>query len=141
MHFSSTKWIVIVMQYRHITTTLALTSAPGPLLVQALGKYPHLPLPLSGPANALSRALLSGSTPETKEPPYSEYDINTLTPAITETRLNQIRQASQTDPSLQALKSCIQQGWPKSRSLASVATRPYWNYKDELTASYSATNK
>ena len=31
------------LQYRHITTTLAL--ALGPLLVRAPGKYPHLPPP------------------------------------------------------------------------------------------------
>ena len=48
MHFGSTKWIVIAVQYRHITTILALTSVLGPLLVRAPGKYPHLP-PLSGP--------------------------------------------------------------------------------------------
>ena len=43
MHFGSTKWIVIACSTGIYN---ALTSAPGPLLVRAPGKYPHLP-PLS----------------------------------------------------------------------------------------------
>ena len=54
-------------------------------------------------ADALSRAPLPSTAPEPKEPPYAEYDVNTLTPAISKARLDQICQASQTDPSLQAL--------------------------------------
>ena len=48
MDFGSTKWIVIAMQYRHITTTLALTSPPGPLLISpGPGEIPPPPPPLS----------------------------------------------------------------------------------------------
>uniref|UniRef100_A0A8W8KNA1 Reverse transcriptase/retrotransposon-derived protein RNase H-like domain-containing protein n=1 Tax=Magallana gigas TaxID=29159 RepID=A0A8W8KNA1_MAGGI len=52
---------------------------------------------------------------------------------ITDSRLNQIRDLTNKDDSLQPLKTVILSGWPDTKDDVPIAIRPYWNVKDTLT--------
>lgn len=45
-----------------------------------------------------------------------------------------VKNASQTDQTLQVLMSTVLQGWPEHRRDTPTAIHSYWNYRDEITA-------
>ena len=49
-------------------------------------------------------------------------------------KLEKIRKASKDDSELQELQKHVQQGWPDSPKDVPAMIRPYWNYRDEITA-------
>ena len=53
---------------------------------------------------------------------------------VSHEKLEQIRNASKDDSELQELQKHVQQGWPDSPKDVSAMIRPYWNYRDEITA-------
>ena len=79
-------------------------------------------------ADALSRAPLLNSI---KQEIISVNNLS-FTP-IKESRLQEIRDKTNSDESLQLLKSTIMQGWPDHKSLLSKSLTPYFDYRDELT--------
>lgn len=55
--------------------------------------------------------------------------------AITDSRLEQIKQCSSTDVQMQQLAHIIKLGWPDNKLQVPMAIREYWPYRDELTVS------
>ena len=53
---------------------------------------------------------------------------------VSDDKLEQIRNASKDDSELQELQKHVQQGWPDSPKDVPAMIRPYWNYRDEITA-------
>ena len=53
---------------------------------------------------------------------------------VSDEKLEQIRNASKDDSELQELQKHLQQGWPDSPKDVPAMIRPYWNYRDEITA-------
>ena len=53
---------------------------------------------------------------------------------VSDEKLEQIRNASKDDSELQELQKHVQQGWPDSPKDVPAMIRPYWNYRDEITA-------
>ena len=47
--------------------------------------------------------------------------------------LDEIAQATRTDPTLRAVKELIQHGWPHQRQLVPEQARSYYNIKEDLT--------
>ena len=86
-------------------------------------------------ADTLSRAYIKGK-PESNE---LEDDlicavnlvVNNL--PVSDPKLQEIRSATEQDPTLVKLKNTIQLGWPEKRSQAPQELRDYWNYRDELS--------
>ena len=57
--------------------------------------------------------------------------INNL--PVSDPKLQEIRSATEQDPTLTKLKNTIQLGWPEKRSQVPQELRDYWNYRDELS--------
>ena len=53
---------------------------------------------------------------------------------VSDEKLEQIRNASKDDSELQELQKHVQQGWPDLPKHVPAMIRPYWNYRDEITA-------
>ena len=49
------------------------------------------------------------------------------------TRVSQIREETDKDTTLSALREIIMHGWPEKRSDCPAYLHAYWNYEDELT--------
>ena len=83
-------------------------------------------------ADTLSRAYL----PEVHTCAFTEElkEIDhTLTLAITDDRLQQIKHVSSDDPVMQALRETILRGWPECKSEVPECVLPYFDFRDELT--------
>ncbi|XP_062610719.1 uncharacterized protein K02A2.6-like [Saccostrea cucullata] len=52
---------------------------------------------------------------------------------VTDSRLNQIRDLTNKDETLQSLKTVILSGWPDTKEDVPIPIRPYWNVRDSLT--------
>jgi hypothetical protein len=52
---------------------------------------------------------------------------------VTDSRLNQIRDLTNKDKSLQSLKTVILAGWPDTHGNVPIGVRQYWNVRDALT--------
>ena len=90
-------------------------------------------------ADTLSRATLptTNDSPETNfevfrinlEPEHSSQTI----PGLKTQTLQEIKDSTERDPVLTALKDVIIYGWPDSKTELSPNLSPYWSYRDELT--------
>ena len=82
-------------------------------------------------ADLLSRAYLPKSPePENKE--FESVNMASCLP-ISDPRLEEIRQETQADESMQVLTKVILQGWPDDKSSVPSVALPYFNQGDELT--------
>ena len=87
-------------------------------------------------ADALSRAYPKGSEPKTE--PQSEFchQIEQLSLTehlpITGDLLQQLRDETAKDSSLQNLMQVIYTGWPEERKSVRLKVQSYFNYRDEL---------
>jgi hypothetical protein len=52
---------------------------------------------------------------------------------VSDEKLAEIRNATNTDSELQELQKHVKQGWPKVMRHVPEIIRPYWNYRDEIT--------
>jgi len=52
---------------------------------------------------------------------------------VTDQRLEQIRQETNKDASLQTLMTLISAGWPNDKLQSPLCVREYWPYRDELS--------
>ena len=95
---------------------LAVSSTPG--------KELHI-------ADALSRAYLPDEGPNMLD---EEIEVNLMSILpISENKLELIKYETLQEPSLQQLKQVVQNGRPKRRCECPLATKPYWNYRDEIS--------
>ena len=64
----------------------------------------------------------------------SEFEtVNTITCLqMSESRISQLKQETQSDQNLQTLKGTILQGWPSIKSEVQVEAAPYFHIRDEL---------
>ena len=82
-------------------------------------------------ADTLSRSPLPDTAGEYE---FHEYNINTLHALpITESKLAEFKEQTKADPALQNLIKVAQTGWPDNKSNIPMETRPFWNYRDEIT--------
>ncbi|XP_022805060.1 uncharacterized protein K02A2.6-like [Stylophora pistillata] len=91
-------------------------------------KYiPGSKLPL---ADTLSRACLSHKG--TDQP--HEFEIHVLDSGnLSETMFHKLRDGTESDPELQQLQKVFMSGWPQTKVETPVETRPYSNYRDEMS--------
>lgn len=84
-------------------------------------------------ADTLSRAFLP-SKPGPSPQDDLEYVSMVQYLPISDRRLQQIRDHTSKDESLQLLKSVISSGWPEEKSSLPSQVAPYFSFRDELTA-------
>ena len=82
-------------------------------------------------ADALSRLPLASSN----DTEVDIIPIHAITNTVdaSEPKLNALRRATMTDPTMNQLIQHILHGWPAYRHIVSPDLHPYWNYKDELS--------
>ena len=87
-------------------------------------------------ADTLSRAALSDKTPEIEESEINCYvhliESNYL---ISDYRLQQFKDETNADVTLQTLLKFIQNGWPNNRNQIPETIRPYYTHRQDLTYS------
>lgn len=86
-------------------------------------------------ADTLSRKFLKETYPEFSE--GLDLHIHTVlsTIAVSDRKLDQVRQATRNDVQLQTLTQTILDGWPDSRKECPASIVEYWNHRDELSVS------
>lgn len=77
-------------------------------------------------ADTLSRAPRAQSTPE-----RFDYEVMTVT-RISQSKTEELRQATASDTTLQKLTATIQRGWPESERQVAPNIRSYFPFRDEL---------
>ena len=82
-------------------------------------------------ADLLSRVYLTKEEPEGEE--FESVNMASYVP-ISDERLEEIRQETQRDESLQVLMKVILQGWPEAKSSVPALALPFYNQRDKLTA-------
>ena len=82
-------------------------------------------------ADLLSRVYLPKS-PEPEDKEFKFVNMASCVP-ISDPRLEEIRQETQPDETMQVLMKVILQGWPDDKSSVSSLALPYFNQRDELT--------
>lgn len=92
-------------------------------LVYKSGKQMHL-------ADTLSRAPRSTTTQLADE--VDDFDVMNIC-YVSSSRLQELREHTATDPTLQMLSSTIKHGWPNKLHNVHNAVRPYFPFRDELT--------
>ena len=81
-------------------------------------------------ANALSRV---SPQPEAANNQLPHLDIHYVTLPESQARLQQIREETTSDPTLNRLRETIFRGWPDKREKWSESLYDYWNFSEELT--------
>lgn len=95
-------------------------------------------------SDTLSRATASGTHTRSMHEQHAvcslqteQVDVEHINQAdylnVTDQRLIQIRQHTDRDEQLQALRSVILMGWPDCREETALAVREYWPVKEELS--------
>ena len=81
-------------------------------------------------ADALSRAFL----PSTAVDQPDEFEIDVLdSEKLSESMFDKLKDETKNDPELQQLQKVVMSGWPQTKAETPVETRPYWNYRDEIS--------
>ena len=135
-HFTFGRFVKVLTDHKPLVSIFKKPLFRAPKRLQAmllrLQEYnfeveyrPGKSIPLS---DALSRA------PTSKPIRQEIIFVNNLsfTPAK-EPRLQEIRDKTNLDESLQMLKKVIMEGWPCDKALLPKCVTPYFNYRDELT--------
>ena len=108
-------------------------------------KVHYKPGPQMFISDTLSRASLPTKQIKASMPDYLIYqltseeklmadiaDVTNEVVHVSDVRLEQIRQNTATDVTLQTLMSLIQEGWPEDKAKVPLVVRQYWPYRDEL---------
>ena len=77
-------------------------------------------------ADTLSRAPVTA-------PKHDETICSVFYTPIKKKYLSEVTDATRNDPELNLLKATVLQGWPDDKKDVSVAVRPYFDYRDEIT--------
>ena len=81
-------------------------------------------------ADTLSRAYLPSQAVDQPD----EFEIHVLDSGqLSETIFHKLRDETKSDPELQQLQKVVMSGWPQTRVETPVETRPYWNYRAEIS--------
>lgn len=82
-------------------------------------------------ADALSRAYLSTSTEQQSQPGLQIHSATKYIPGTPE-KIDEIREACNTDPVLAKLKEYVCNGWPKHKGNIPLSLYSYWPVKDSI---------
>ena len=84
-------------------------------------------------ADTLSRKFLSDTYPELSD--GLDLHIHTIisTIAVSDRKLEQVRQATRNDVQFQTLQQTILDGWPDTRKQCPSSILEFWNHRDELS--------
>uniref|UniRef100_A0A1X7V5L8 Integrase catalytic domain-containing protein n=2 Tax=Amphimedon queenslandica TaxID=400682 RepID=A0A1X7V5L8_AMPQE len=114
-----------------------LHTAPARLqrMIMSIQRYPISVSYRPGKELLIADTLSRSPLPDTAgEYEFHEYNINTLhTLPITESKLAEFKEQTKADPALQNLIKVVQTGWPNNKFNIPMETRPFWNYRDEIT--------
>ena len=81
-------------------------------------------------ADMLSRAYLPCQAADKPD----EFEIHVLDSGqLSETTFHKLRDETKSDPELQQLEKVVMNGWPQIKVETPIETRPYWNYRDEIS--------
>ena len=81
-------------------------------------------------ADTLSRAYLPSQAADKPD----EFEIHVLDSGqLSETMFHKLRDETKSDPELQQLQKVVMNGWPQTKVETPIETRPYWNYRDEIS--------
>ena len=81
-------------------------------------------------ADTLSRAYLPVKTPDQPD----EFEIHVLDSGnFSEPMLQKLKDETQKDSELQQLNAVVMDGWPQIKDKTPAESRPYWNYRDEIS--------
>jgi transposase InsO family protein len=135
-HFTFGRPVSVITDHKPLTAIVSKPLSKAPKRLQSLllrtQKYdfsleyrPGSSIPI---ADALSRAPL-GTQPE--------QDIETVSnltfSAINDSRLSEIRDATEQDESLRMLRDVVVKGWPQNKATLPQAVAVYYSYRDELS--------
>lgn len=84
-------------------------------------------------SDALSRSYLQ-ETPEILVDDEIDVDSIEAQLPVSPAKLQQLKEATAADETLQTLKNTVLIGWPVDRSSVPLNILQYWNYRDEITA-------
>ncbi|KAG8175794.1 hypothetical protein JTE90_013347 [Oedothorax gibbosus] len=91
----------------------------------------HVPGKQLAVADALSRAPLTANPVITNDIDNTQLMVSVVVQA-SQSKIAELKQATQNDPEMKAVQQYIQEGWPKDRQSVSVLAKPYWNLQSEL---------
>ena len=78
----------------------------------------------------MSRAYLPVKTPDQPD----EFEIHVLDSGnFSEPMLQKLKDETQKDSELQQLNAVVMDGWPQIKDKTPGESRPYWNYRDEIS--------
>ena len=86
--------------------------------------------------DALSRVCpLQSSNSKIKESNIDIIPVHHITQSVpvSQTRLQELRLATQSDPTLQSLSKTIHEGWQQSRKDCSEQLLEFWNFRQEIS--------
>ena len=121
--------------------TKPLAAAPPRLqrMLLQLQKYiikiVHVPGKKIPVADTLSRQVATGDDREDGDFKEIEAQVHCVTSSlpINDNKMKEVRQATESDPQLRALKQVILNGWPADRQNCRQDLHIFWNFRDELT--------
>jgi hypothetical protein len=93
----------------------------------------HIPGKQIPVADTLSRKYPPTESRETLEDPDFNVHCILKNMPVSDSKMEEIREATAADPVLQAVQSIIQNGWPEKRQQCDSKTLAYWNFRDELS--------
>ena len=98
-------------------------------------KIIHVPGKKIPVADTLSRQLPTDGNEDSQEFKEIQAQIHCITSnlPINDSKMEEVRQATENDPQLRSLKQTILEGWPANRQNCKQNLHEFWNFRDELT--------
>ena len=112
-----------------------LTAAPPRLQRMLLRLQPYdLTIKYKPGKEMLIADALSRLSPEDKLPMANlNVQIHEVCPQVKANMMQKIKEETQIDPELSAVKEIVYSGWPTTCKELPTLLKPYWSYRDELT--------
>ena len=138
-HYTYAREITVITDHKPLEAIAKKPLAKAPRRLQTLllraRNYTHQIVYKPGKqiptADTLSRApMMQATTDDTREATVH----NVILHRLRDTKLDQIRGATSQDPVLMQVGDTIRQGWPDEKNAVPEILRPYFNYRDELSA-------
>ena len=83
--------------------------------------------------DTLSRKSLSDTCPDLSVGTDIHVNMVMSSLPVSDRKLKEMREHTENDPQMSALKTVIMQGWPESRKQCKTEVIDFWNYRDELS--------
>ena len=145
-HYTFGKPITVETDHQPLTSiwkkTIATSSPRLQRLLLRLAQYDVNIKYLRGKENVIADALSRVTSPKTEHTDCTDslsniekipvHQITQIAPASPE-RLQELREATQRDPSLKLLSKTVYEGWPNTIRDCHHSIQSYWYFRDEIT--------